>query len=97
MDDWQPIDSAPKDGTSVLIYWPNYNYDGFDQRPQSVMAIGRWKENDRLENSPGYFSDTTEWDDYGLAQPEYAPSHWMPLPEPPRDIVLNDPRFKPQS
>ena len=27
---WQPIDTAPTDGTRVLVYWPEYASDGDD-------------------------------------------------------------------
>ena len=70
MNEWQPIETAPKDGTWVLVCgngWDvmmaSYSYDG---------RIGR-----------GYFWGPTEWDDYELA--EQQPTHWMPLPEPPEN------------
>ena len=34
MSEWQPIDSAPKDGTPVLLWWPYWS-----RRP----TIGYWK------------------------------------------------------
>ena len=78
---WQPIETAPKHGSCMLLFWPKYSYetDGIYARP--LIAIGSWKYNHRIER--GYFSDTGEWDDYGLAEPQHSPTHWMPLPEPP--------------
>lgn len=83
--DWQPIETAPKDGTRILIYWPSYlyEYDGFGIEPgEEKIAIGWWFENPRLALlTSGYFHDQHELDDCGLAHPAHAPTHWMPLPE----------------
>lgn len=90
--DWQSIETAPRDG-SILLWWPRYTYSLGDETVDA-MLIGRWKENDRIASakrrgedirgaSVGYFSDNGEFDDYGLALPEHAPTHWMPLPAPP--------------
>lgn len=56
--EWKTIETAPKDGTWVLTYGPNFthNYllDYFDQYDEEDQA---WVGN---------------------------PTHWMPLPEPPK-------------
>jgi hypothetical protein len=65
---WQPIESAPKDGTSILAIW-QWNED--DPNCGSVThEVVRWC---------GW------WDTMGFTQPE--PTHWMPLPEPPRAAI----------
>jgi hypothetical protein len=78
MTEWQPIATAPKDGTTILLYWPHY-----PEEQSGVVWLGRWKQNDRLAKA--YFSDTCEWDDFELSEPRHAPSHWQPLPPPPKD------------
>lgn len=78
MSEWQPIETAPKDGTPILLYWPHY-----PDEEKGVVWLGAWKVNDRL--AKGYFSDSCEWDDFEMAEPRYAPSHWQPLPPPPKD------------
>jgi hypothetical protein len=79
---WQPIETAPKDGTRIMLFWPVSGWTDF----------GWWKDNPRLigiEDIDGipvkaeYFSNSMEWDDYELAKVGNEPSHWMPLPEPP--------------
>jgi hypothetical protein len=70
---WRPIAEAPKDGTPVLLFWPD-----------ALISIGRWKENPRI--GKGYFSDTAEMDDYELAEPENKPTHFMLLPDPPHKL-----------
>lgn len=70
---WMPIDSAPKDGTLVII---GRHMDGFG----FVKGYGRF------EGSPGAFCSgwiSCGFDavtgNLGLAHP----THWMPLPKPP--------------
>ena len=92
MTEWMPIETAPKDGTRVLLYWPNYS-DCVGEIGEPVVMIGQWKENpriagtpvqDRLGMSPAYWATSDELDDYGLARAEHYPTHWMPLPTPPK-------------
>lgn len=62
---WQSIESAPRDGTSILAF------DG-------GIDIWRWRENPRVGRS--WFTNTDEWDDYELetSQPTYWQP--LPLP-----------------
>ena len=64
---WQPIDTAPKDGTSVLIAFVE---KGHPQKPfvgeAEFRGTGWWWPNDY---------------EGGCITP--APTHWMPLPDPP--------------
>ena len=72
MSEWQPIETAPKDGTWVLLYspdnepsvatccWESLNYNW---APQWV-----WGSKQRADFRGGF----------------YGATHWMPLPEPPR-------------
>ena len=69
MSDWQPIETAPKDGERILLAW------GID-----AIEIGWWKHNGRTQRS--YFAIDHEMDDYELADDQ--PTHWMPLPLPPQ-------------
>jgi hypothetical protein len=69
---WQPIETAPKDGTRVLIYgyWDGELSD-LDEEPEV------WKAR---------FSLGTWWvdsDQYYVAR-VVNPTHWMPLPKPPK-------------
>lgn len=68
MSDWQPIDTAPKDGTRVLLY------DRFCREPEHARFVGFWAQDARDStwkwwSCPGAFIR--------------RPTHWHPLPEPP--------------
>lgn len=72
MSEWQPIETAPRDGTEILTLtrWPAGDYarvlcwdDGIDLETGGV-ATG-W-----LDPDSGYIGS-------------FDPSYWMPLPKPP--------------
>ena len=69
MSEWQPIETAPKDGATILLYFPKgYWADDRD------IAIGFWSDGDWYSGE----ADSTPMTGFGS-----FPSHWMPLPEPP--------------
>lgn len=64
---WQPISTAPKDGTAIWAGWWDSDtfIPGCNQKPAKFFK-GRWWEPN---------------EDYPLR----PPTHWMPLPPPPKD------------
>lgn len=91
--EWQPIETAPKDGSRVLCWAPGWD------NPTFLI----WKHNRRLDRPKyghlsqdeetwlearlaDYFGDPDEMDDYELALVSGGPTHWMPLPELPQDF-----------
>jgi hypothetical protein len=64
-----PIESAPKDGTAVLGYWPQRRGFSADQTTTRTVWTdwggGMWE---------GQFGKGVDFD---------GPTHWMPLPPPP--------------
>lgn len=95
--EWQPIETAPKDGTWLLLCLENWDsvwdVDG-DYHPR--FTLGRW-DGDTYQQ-PCWLSDKTchEFWDYGgctgagvsITSVEVAPTHWMHLPEPPKGIDI---------
>jgi hypothetical protein len=67
--EWRPIETGPKDGTDVLLYAP-------DAKPS--VRVGHY-----VVDGP---TGSGHWFVYAavLTCREMAPSHWMPLPEPPK-------------
>lgn len=85
---WQPIETAPKDGTEILL------------ADDSRVTFGKWlapSEKPRIIYRDG-FAPEPEWDEFephwtswdgGFTQ-EHPPTHWMPLPPPPRCEYCDD-------
>lgn len=74
--EWLPIDTAPKDGTNVILA-----VMGGPNGP--AIGEARWWDNDGGDwwwagNSPGdYHGGPVSEINFGM------PTHWMPMPEPP--------------
>jgi hypothetical protein len=68
---WQPINTAPKDGTSVLLYQPKGRYY------HECMMVAAWSTSWMPDGIGGY-----EWENE-----LQAPTHWMPLPLPPTEWI----------
>lgn len=70
MKEWQPIETAPKDGRSVLLWMPGG--DGTDDERR--CDIGCWGVPDWSHYEMWLMNMGDGW---------FAPTHWMPLPPPP--------------
>ena len=74
--DWQPIETAPRDGTPILIFDPTKSsHDQIDglRFDDARYAIGYWR----------VWKENGEWM-WGNRNSAYnSPTHWMPLPDPP--------------
>lgn len=68
---WQPIETAPKDGTSVLLLFKGCAIEALWE----CVDSGDWESG--LQPSY-YWSSKFDWFDDGT-----EPTHWMPLPNPP--------------
>jgi len=68
MSNWQPIETAPRDGTPFLgaIRWGDHDWE--------ILRMC-WQDHTSnfVDATYAPFSDDQE-----------QPTHWMPLPEPPR-------------
>jgi hypothetical protein len=76
MSGWQPIETAPKDGTLVLLFTKRKEY--------SRVQIGSFREDDFVPGEPMFFAD--DYDDFSTgycSTPLDDATHWMPLPEHP--------------
>ncbi|TDQ63598.1 uncharacterized protein DUF551 [Maritalea mobilis] len=72
MDDWQPIEIAPKDESQILCF----GSIAAGGRTHSYIAICHY------EHGASTFvvsHDFEYWESVG-----YTPTHWMPLPEAPK-------------
>ena len=83
---WQPISTAPQDGTRVILY----------DKQRDLAVSGRWHTEPEINNpimgyEPGWAwwvsdEDIIMWD----SGPEDAPDLWMPFPT--VDTSATDPR-----
>jgi hypothetical protein len=69
---WQPIETAPKDGTNILLYFPRLRSD-------IQRIVGHWGK--------PMFGKECWFDPSGLKSLSYGnaydPTHWIPLPAKP--------------
>lgn len=73
---WQEIETAPKDGTAVLLWDAD-----LEDAPHYEPVIGHFVDFESVGGAPdGYHSG---WYDNVSGRVELRPTHWMPLPDPP--------------
>ena len=95
MAEWQPIETAPKDGRAVLLLSVPYEMDAGPNGKCQIaakVAIGHWfaqgtswvDELGRADSDNAYtLAVTGVWfSGGGWFQPNEV-SHWQPLPDPP--------------
>lgn len=70
MGEWQPIDTAPKDESDVLVF--GLHYVGPAPDPFPSFCVGMWSDLDNKWLETNTF-ETLDWE----------PTHWMPVPAPP--------------
>ena len=92
---WRPIETAPKDGTPILLGWPadGPELDIWRQAPVVIghyspsrgcwvsisLVIEWWIENKMSGNDLSYLFD----------ERDEPPTHWQPLPLPPRPTTAS--------
>ena len=73
MSEWQPIETAPKDGTRIWL------------ATESVMKrVGRWHDGEAFERHGTIGGGWRRADDSQKESLFFVPTHWMPLPELPK-------------
>ena len=71
MTKWQEISTAPKDGTHILLALRKKVHTGINWSGKRVVS--------------GYFhTQGHDWVLEGNWASKIKPTHWMPLPEPPK-------------
>ena len=73
MADWQPIESAPKNGADIFLYNELWEPGGFRN-----MQVGFWNEILEMWDFDTGLNVEEEWE---------LPTHWAPLPEPPSSVI----------
>lgn len=70
--EWQPIETAPKDEKILLA------------RAGQWVDIGEWEDDRHAKKPRPYWTANREWWAGKMAMREQQPTHWMPLPPPPK-------------
>ncbi len=78
---WQPIETAPKDGTPILVFKPAGEYG-------ELLELVAWETLTHCLDDPesGWLCPYSEQDERGGGVFVDNPTHWMPLPTPPENI-----------
>lgn len=83
---WRPINTAPKTGpaTDILLAVP-------DRAGCRGVLVGHWAYGGG-EDQPPFGPAWFFWTGYDFRELRCAPTHWMPLPEPPHSAVTEEPK-----
>ncbi len=66
---WRPIETAPKDGTRVLVWRPRESGDHI-----AHAGVDHWRDDNAGGGSGSWYR----------SRRYQQPTHWMPLPTPPQ-------------
>lgn len=85
MTEWKPIETAPKNGTFVLLHVPD---GALESGPVTIGTYFNAEERDergRFKKGEFVYAHWTGWLGMdGDTRPSWCnPTHWMPLPSPP--------------
>ena len=94
MSNWQPIETAPRDGTAVLVWVPGAREGaegawGRHGKNTPSVAVAKYDDYKWRPEEERWTGDIVEfesgWESTGSYNVTVAlkPTHWMPLPEPP--------------
>lgn len=76
---WLPIESAPRDGTEILVFNTSDSDCGYRTEPNQI-GIAYWQGEGEYAFSPNSWMSTVCCD--GVSY--FKPTHFMPLPTPPK-------------
>ena len=81
MNDWRPIETAPKDGTAILLFGGEMCDDTGPEHIHPSQAVARWVSYQVYEGGGAWFVATADAGAIGITF--HKPTHWMKLPDPP--------------
>jgi hypothetical protein len=83
---WQPIETAPKDGTPILLWADDARIEAYSDHPKWGRVAFDYKPTPPCP-FVGFWSRKNYWQLAHYTAFDYVPTHWMPLPEPPNGTV----------
>lgn len=81
---WQPIETAPKDGTYILA-WGSFS----EQVAPNLIWVTKWVESSgpKMEDAGNGLYRKVHVSGWGTYPCNLYATHWMPLPTPPEPVV----------
>lgn len=73
---WLPIETAPRDGTRILLYWPEGIW-------VDACEANDWGGTTQPYTAEGWADESGFWKAYYAMPPHGNPTHWMPRPADP--------------
>jgi hypothetical protein len=73
---WQPIETAPKDGCVIMLWCGDVDFGYYSKAGWRICNNGDYRDGGHGQD---YLCGTDPHSQYA------PPTHWMPLPEPPKD------------
>lgn len=84
---WQSIETAPKDGTPIVVWWEG-DYHVARYEPLYVAENMCWLVRHAERSQPRIVSEIGPvTDPFQIAAGMKGPTHWMPLPAPPKETA----------
>lgn len=77
---WQPIETAPKDGSIVLVFGSGYDWEGPRYCSNTIFVAAYLSD---FQDGDGYW----HWGAPGYIGRVEPATHWMPLPGPPKHVA----------
>lgn len=82
MSEWQPIETAPKDGTPILLGYFRENLDGSIYQEGGAPVVAQWIPTKKLADDGAGINWVARRERLRSSR-SFSPTHWMPLPDPP--------------
>jgi hypothetical protein len=81
MTEWQPIETAPRDGVYILLTQDHIAF---------LPEIGSYREKtkDKIIDGNLHIGRPSGWFGRSGVRVAFEPTHWMPLPPPPKTESL---------
>lgn len=73
--EWQPIETAPRDDTPVLLFGTRWKFDWHGAEDVGFSAVCSFNYGEWRVLHTVYYETVC-----------ITPTHWMPLPEPPGEV-----------
>jgi hypothetical protein len=93
---WEPIETAPRDGCRVLCGFPDGTWDGLVWKTNTRIVYAH-ERGEYLDLAASYFGVPSEMDDWDYAKPKNFPHAWLPLVcAPTKEELAQRPRQRPR-